>query len=86
MLAAGLGVWLGARAGWRHGSRFDRLTSRLGGDALLGAGVVAGADADHASSPRSGGLGIFPVGGHGRPALDAAGPASTSPTTWCCRA
>jgi peptide/nickel transport system permease protein len=27
VLAAGLGAWLGARSGWRHGSRFDRITS-----------------------------------------------------------
>ncbi|GIF97858.1 ABC transporter permease [Catellatospora citrea] len=27
VLAAVIGMWLGARAGWRHGSRFDRATS-----------------------------------------------------------
>ncbi|GHJ49514.1 ABC transporter permease [Catellatospora sp. TT07R-123] len=29
VLAAGIGVWLGARSGWRHGSRFDRVASSL---------------------------------------------------------
>ncbi|MBV1851641.1 ABC transporter permease [Catellatospora tritici] len=29
VLAAGLGVWLGARSGWRQGSRFDRVSSSL---------------------------------------------------------
>jgi peptide/nickel transport system permease protein len=27
LISAGLGVWLGARSGWRHGSRFDRTAS-----------------------------------------------------------
>lgn len=27
LLAAGLGLWQGARAGWRHGSRFDRIST-----------------------------------------------------------
>ena len=27
VLAAGIGMWLGARTGWRHGTRFDRLSS-----------------------------------------------------------
>ena len=27
LLAAGIGMWLGARAGWRHGSRLDRVSS-----------------------------------------------------------
>jgi peptide/nickel transport system permease protein len=27
VLAAGIGMWLGARAGWRHNSRFDRITT-----------------------------------------------------------
>ncbi|MDI1462002.1 ABC transporter permease [Catellatospora sp. KI3] len=29
VLAAGLGVWLGARGGWRQGSRFDKISSSL---------------------------------------------------------
>lgn len=29
VLAAGIGVWLGSRAGWRYGSRFDRWSSNL---------------------------------------------------------
>jgi len=27
LLAAGIGMWLGVRAGWRHGSRLDRMSS-----------------------------------------------------------
>lgn len=27
VLSAGIGLWLGSRAGWRHGTRFDRITS-----------------------------------------------------------
>jgi peptide/nickel transport system permease protein len=27
LLAAGIGMWLGARSGWRHGTRFDKLAS-----------------------------------------------------------
>jgi len=29
LLAAGIGVWIGARSGWRHGSRFDRSSSSI---------------------------------------------------------
>src|SRR5262245_16407436 len=29
LFAAGIGVWLGARSGWRHGSRFDRSASSI---------------------------------------------------------
>jgi peptide/nickel transport system permease protein len=62
VLAAGIGGWLGARAGWRHGSRFDRVSS--------------GAAVTFYSVPEwwlglmlvmllatRGGLGIFPVAG-----------------------
>lgn len=27
LISAGIGVWIGARSGWRHGTRFDRTTS-----------------------------------------------------------
>lgn len=62
VLAAGVGAWLGARAGWRHGSRFDRITS---GAAVtfysipewwLGLMLVM-------ALATNDGLGIFPVAG-----------------------
>lgn len=62
VIAAVIGAWLGARAGWRHGSRFDRISS---GAAVglysvpewwLGLMLVIAFAA-------SGGLGIFPTSG-----------------------
>src|SRR5262245_16633087 len=29
LISAGIGIWIGARSGWRHGSRFDRTSSSV---------------------------------------------------------
>jgi peptide/nickel transport system permease protein len=72
-LAAGLGAWLGAKAGWRHGSRFDRISS---GAAVtfysipewwLGLMLIM-------ALASSGGLGILPVAGMVDPRSTLPGP------------
>jgi peptide/nickel transport system permease protein len=73
VVSAGIGVWLGARAGWRHGSRFDRLSS---GAAVtlysmpewwLGLMFVI-------ALATNSGLGLFPVAGMVDPRSDLPGP------------
>jgi peptide/nickel transport system permease protein len=73
VLAAGIGAWLGARAGWRHGSRFDQVSS---GSAVtlysvpewwLGLMLVIALAAP-------GGLAIFPVAGMVDPRSTLPGP------------
>jgi peptide/nickel transport system permease protein len=62
VLAAAIGAWLGARAGWRHGSRFDKVSSTTGvalysiPEWWLGLMLVI-------VFASSGGLGIFPTSG-----------------------
>lgn len=74
-IAAGLGLWLGARAGWRRGGAFDRITTGtsltlwsvptfwLGMILLVVLGVGIG------PVP-----GLFPAGGMSDPALPDGGP------------
>lgn len=72
VISAALGLWLGARSGWRHGSRFDRFAS---GNALtwysvsewwLGLILII-AFASHS------GLALFPVSGMRDPRSDLPG-------------
>jgi peptide/nickel transport system permease protein len=62
VISAAIGIWLGARSGWRHGSRFDRFVS---GNALTWYSVPEwwlGLILIIAFASQSG-LGLFPVSG-----------------------
>jgi peptide/nickel transport system permease protein len=73
VLAAVIGIWLGSRTGWRHGSRFDRLAS---GSAVtlysmpewwLGLMLII-------ALATNSGLGLFPVAGMVDPRSSLPGP------------
>ena len=90
IISIALGMWLGIRAGWRHGSVLDRSASGVSlalwsvptfwlGLILLvlfASGVVGAIPA------------IFPAGGMSSRRTWAASvrTSPTSPGTWCCRA